>query len=199
MKPSVRPSVRSSTSASTRRSCDASRGRDAGRLQARVLGRDVRVEPGARGGDGVHGHVRPARHVVQQPVGLDPLLDRREKVRVRRPEVRGRARRAVVPVSGRRRTRLEPLASLRSADREATSRRRLRHGGGASRRRCRRMVSCATPVTASGYATPTRSVNTTSASSCGNELAPHHENPSPVRARSTSLMPTNGETIPPAP
>ena len=88
------------------------RGRARRRPAAPAAGRwhrDVRVEAGARRGDGVDRH----EHVVAEPVlvavGGDPLVDGGEEVGVRRAEVRAARRGAVVAVAGRRRAGVEVL------------------------------------------------------------------------------------------
>ena len=84
---------------------------DARCLEPGVGQRDVRVEPGARCGHGVDGDRRVVGEAVLLAVGGDGLLDGGEEVRVRRPEVRARRRRAVVALAGRRGPRVEVLAA----------------------------------------------------------------------------------------
>ena len=101
------PSGRSCVWSSTRRSTSSSRGParrgDAGRLEAGVAHRDLRVEAGARRGHGVDGHQRVGAEAVLVAVGGDPLGDRGEEVGVGRAEV-GAARRAGVVARRRRPT-----------------------------------------------------------------------------------------------
>ena len=94
-KPSERPSVFSSISVLNRRERQLAHGRDAVRLELRVGGRDVGVDPGAGGRHGVDRDVvdRQARVVRAARASGSPRLlpDVLGEVGVRRPEVRRRS------------------------------------------------------------------------------------------------------------
>ena len=112
--------------------------------------------PGRRRGERVGGHVGGVDALLGRHRGA-PLLDRRDEVRVERPEVRAGRRQRVVPVAGRRRARVEPLRPVELLPDE--QRPDGVAGDGDPRRRRRRPATrspataspaCATPVTASG-------------------------------------------------
>ena len=152
--------------------------------------------------DAVHGvdrHVGPGGDAVQLAVRLDPLLDGREEVGVRRAEVRRRARRAVVPVSRRRGARVEPLAPLERLTEERRADDDVRR---ASNERAVRAVGHR-ELRDAGHGERVDDADEhrerDEREERGNELTTHQETPSPLRAMSTSLMPTNGATMPPAP
>ena len=103
-KPMKRPSVASSISSWTRSSGRPRTSATARRLQLGVGRRDVRVDAGAGGGDGVDGDVADLEAGVVRAFELEDrlrlLVDRRREVGVRRPEVR-EARPGRVVVDGR--------------------------------------------------------------------------------------------------
>ena len=144
------------------------------------------------------GNGRILREAVQLAVGGDPLLDRGEEVGVRRAEVRRRARGAVVPVAGGRRAWVkrplvgEGLAEERRADDDAVT-----ADEGAVRPVAERDLRHARHGERVEDADEEREDE--ERENGGNELATHQLTPSPVRARSTSLMPRKGATTPPAP
>ena len=59
--------------------------------------------------------------------------------------------------------------------------------------------SCAMPVIASGYRTPTMTVNVTKIEQGGKELAAHQTSPVAPTMMSISLIPMKGAITPPAP
>ena len=198
MNPSVRSCVCSSTSSSTRASSSPRARATRGAWSLRVGGRDVRVEPRARRGHGVHRDGRAVVEPVQLAVRGDALLDRGEEVRVRRAEVRRRARGAVVPVAGGRGARVErPLVGERLAEERRADDDAVTADERAVRPVAERDLRDARHGERVEDADEEREDE--ERENRGNELATHQLTPSPVRARSTSLMPTKGATTPPAP
>ena len=176
-------------------------GGDTRRLELGVAHRDVRVEAGTRGGDGVDGHEHVGAEAVLVAVGGDALGDGGEEVRVRRAEVGAARRGAVVAVAGRRRPgvevlgRREGLADQLGADDHAVALDERAVGGvlppdlgdrGDDER----------------VGEPADHGEDDDGDQRRAELADervHQETPSAEMTTSMSLMPTNGAMIPPTP